>query len=490
MAHKSRKSNHAQVDASSENDDREPVIDESVSHDNNEAGDDGGGDKRQVEATNEPSESSRRGTPIREPLRRLTSQGPAAVVKVEEANQTSSRQAHKKHHVHHKQSLASEGSDTPIGSGRNQPGEEEKRIEKVENSGNKKEQVKSDAKLQQQQQQQREPQDNNVKPIAQPLIVAEHQQHYHRLPIGGQMNDSRERIESLRAQGELSRYPIEASYSERLVGYAFLLGLPLLACFIIMLLILLIFKHCRRLSQEDKKSYGSKKSGKLHRTIGGLDEQPVDGKSSPIGFISGGKVINGLKGISIIGNKEKSDSKQLTLNMELANTDEDGGDGSQAQGARMKLFNAGHQKIKYYGKLQYRVSYDFNESILSVTVVKAEKLPAMDLNGYSDPYVKVYLTPEKRNLYKTRIHRKSLNPTFNETFQFRISYASLMSQTLIMAVYDYDRFSKHDEIGQVALPISSIDLAQSYESWSELKRIVDSDNGQVSSSRRAAWLKS
>ena len=46
---------------------------------------------------------------------------------------------------------------------------------------------------------------------------------------------------------------------------------------------------------------------------------------------------------------------------------------------------------KYIGKLQYKLEYDFNSQTLSVTVIQAIELPAMDMGGVSDPYVKVGL---------------------------------------------------------------------------------------------------
>ena len=46
---------------------------------------------------------------------------------------------------------------------------------------------------------------------------------------------------------------------------------------------------------------------------------------------------------------------------------------------------------EYLGKLQYELKYDFNTQTLSVTVIQAMELPAMDLGGVSDPYVKVEL---------------------------------------------------------------------------------------------------
>ena len=57
---------------------------------------------------------------------------------------------------------------------------------------------------------------------------------------------------------------------------------------------------------------------------------------------------------------------------------------------------------------------------LSVGVIQAADLPGMDMSGTSDPYVKVYLLPDKKKKYETKVHRKTLNPVFNETFIFKV----------------------------------------------------------------------
>lgn len=44
----------------------------------------------------------------------------------------------------------------------------------------------------------------------------------------------------------------------------------------------------------------------------------------------------------------------------------------------------------------------------------------MDMGGTSDPYVKVYLMPDKKKKFETKVHRKTLNPTFNEQFTFKV----------------------------------------------------------------------
>ena len=53
-----------------------------------------------------------------------------------------------------------------------------------------------------------------------------------------------------------------------------------------------------------------------------------------------------------------------------------------------------------------------------------------------------------------------------------------MSKTLVFAIYDFDRFSKHDQIGEVKIPLCQIDLAQTIEDWKELQS-VEGEGGQV-----------
>jgi len=44
----------------------------------------------------------------------------------------------------------------------------------------------------------------------------------------------------------------------------------------------------------------------------------------------------------------------------------------------------------------------------------------MDMCGTSDPYVKVYVMPDKKKKMETKVHRKTLDPVFNETFVFKV----------------------------------------------------------------------
>lgn len=58
---------------------------------------------------------------------------------------------------------------------------------------------------------------------------------------------------------------------------------------------------------------------------------------------------------------------------------------------------------------------------LTVGILQAADLMSMDSGGTSDPYVKVLLLPDKKKKFDTKVHKKTLNPVFNETFVFKVS---------------------------------------------------------------------
>ncbi|XP_066564789.1 synaptotagmin-C [Amia ocellicauda] len=103
------------------------------------------------------------------------------------------------------------------------------------------------------------------------------------------------------------------------------------------------------------------------------------------------------------------------------------------------------------GKISFLLRYAYNTEQLVVKILKALDLPAKDANGFSDPYVKIYLLPDRKKKYQTKVHRKTLNPVFNETFQFGVPLSELHCRKLHFSVYDFDRFSRHDLIGQVVV---------------------------------------
>ncbi|KAJ1273131.1 hypothetical protein BS78_06G256900 [Paspalum vaginatum] len=96
--------------------------------------------------------------------------------------------------------------------------------------------------------------------------------------------------------------------------------------------------------------------------------------------------------------------------------------------------------------------------VLSVTVISGEDLPAMDMNGKSDPYVVLSLKKTKTK-YKTRVVNESLNPIWNQTFDFVVEDG--LHDMLILEVYDHDTF-RRDYMGRCILTLTKVLLEEDY----------------------------
>ncbi|XP_059383089.1 synaptotagmin-7-like isoform X1 [Carassius carassius] len=126
------------------------------------------------------------------------------------------------------------------------------------------------------------------------------------------------------------------------------------------------------------------------------------------------------------------------------------------------------------GRIQFSVGYNFQDSTLTVKILKGQDLPAKDFSGTSDPFVKLYLLPDKKHKLETKVKRKNLNPHWNETFLFEgFPFEKVVQRTLYLQVLDYDRFSRNDPIGEVSIPLNKIDLAHVQTFWKELKPCSD-----------------
>ncbi|KAL6043688.1 phosphatidylserine decarboxylase, partial [Balamuthia mandrillaris] len=102
-------------------------------------------------------------------------------------------------------------------------------------------------------------------------------------------------------------------------------------------------------------------------------------------------------------------------------------------------------------------------SVLNVTIKEARNLAAKDRGGTSDPYC--IITLGGKNQVKTKYIEKTLNPVWNEKFNF---VATRQSEYLHVVVKDKNRITKDVFLGQVSFPVSDFYEKQSVDRWCPL----------------------
>ncbi|KAF5928728.1 hypothetical protein HPG69_016729 [Diceros bicornis minor] len=105
------------------------------------------------------------------------------------------------------------------------------------------------------------------------------------------------------------------------------------------------------------------------------------------------------------------------------------------------------------GRILLSLCYSSQRGGLLVGVLRCAHLAPMDANGYSDPFVRLFLHPNvgKKSKYKTSVRKKTLNPEFNEEFFYAGPREELAQKTLLVTVWDYDLATADDFIGGVQL---------------------------------------
>uniref|UniRef100_A0A8C0YKB8 BAI1 associated protein 3 n=1 Tax=Cyprinus carpio carpio TaxID=630221 RepID=A0A8C0YKB8_CYPCA len=117
-------------------------------------------------------------------------------------------------------------------------------------------------------------------------------------------------------------------------------------------------------------------------------------------------------------------------------------------------------KHSRFGRISVKCYYDAPEQRLTVEILHAADLIALDANGLSDPFVIVELCPHHlfptARSQRTQVKLKTLHPVFDELFYFHVSPEQYRHRCacLTFTVMDYDWLSTNDFAGEAVAPLS------------------------------------
>ncbi|KAJ3667174.1 hypothetical protein Zmor_002574 [Zophobas morio] len=110
------------------------------------------------------------------------------------------------------------------------------------------------------------------------------------------------------------------------------------------------------------------------------------------------------------------------------------------------------------GQVEFGLQYNYKAKALEIHIKQCKDLAPVDIKrNRSDPYVKVYLLPDKSKSgkRKTKVKKHTLNPVFDETLKFQISLNELETRTLWLTVWHSDMFGRNDFLGEVMMTLEN-----------------------------------
>ncbi|XP_051984514.1 extended synaptotagmin-2-B isoform X2 [Xyrauchen texanus] len=136
-----------------------------------------------------------------------------------------------------------------------------------------------------------------------------------------------------------------------------------------------------------------------------------------------------------------------------------------------QLQNGASPGFAALGEIQLTIRHSPQRNRLIVVVHSCRNLISSTGSG-SDPYVRLYLLPDKRRSgrRKTNTIKKTVNPVYDQTFEFSVSLVELHRRTLDVAVKNGGGIlSKHRGLlGKVLVDLNSEDLSKNSTQWYEL----------------------
>merc|ERR1712025_1320133 len=105
-------------------------------------------------------------------------------------------------------------------------------------------------------------------------------------------------------------------------------------------------------------------------------------------------------------------------------------------------------------------------------IKQCRDLAAVDTKrNRSDPYVKVYLLPDrsKAGKRKTKVKKHTLNPIFDEILKFVMPLNEVERRTMWISVWHSDMFGRNDFLGEVMMPLSGQVFDDPSSKWYSLQ---------------------
>ncbi|XP_077077878.1 extended synaptotagmin-2 isoform X2 [Siphateles boraxobius] len=195
-----------------------------------------------------------------------------------------------------------------------------------------------------------------------------------------------------------------------------------------------------------------------------MDSRPLE--DSPGRLVKSGRSTSNLAiSGSVLNLNHKEPTPSIASDISNPSTTQ------ELQRTMQQLQNGASPGFAPLGEIWLTIRHSPQRNKLIVVVHSCRNLISSSESG-SDPYVRLYLLPDKRRSgrRKTNTMKKTVNPIYDQTFEFSVSIVELHRRVLDVAVKNGGGIlSKHRGLlGKVLVDLTSEEISKSSTQWYEL----------------------
>uniref|UniRef100_A0A2K5CF18 Synaptotagmin-like protein 3 n=1 Tax=Aotus nancymaae TaxID=37293 RepID=A0A2K5CF18_AOTNA len=116
------------------------------------------------------------------------------------------------------------------------------------------------------------------------------------------------------------------------------------------------------------------------------------------------------------------------------------------------------------GEIELAIRYCFKTHSLEICIKACKNLAyGEEKKKRCNPYVKTYLLPDRssQGKRKTGVQRNTVDPTFQETLQYQVAPAQLVTRRLQVSVWHLGALARRVFLGEVIIPLATWDFEDS-----------------------------
>lgn len=149
------------------------------------------------------------------------------------------------------------------------------------------------------------------------------------------------------------------------------------------------------------------------------------------------------------------------------------------RGSQMSISSAlSETKARYgldiSGSIEFKLNYILATGALDIFIVRCTNLAKAKRNQTSDPYVKIYLLPDrsKNSKRKTSVKKNSTDPVFEEKFRYHVNKQEFETRVLWISVWSQTSLGQNDFLGEIHIPLAHcvLDRLEEYQLLAQTKK--------------------